>query len=174
MNEWFTSSIQHLLHWLPEAVAMPFYHRLVRPWIGRCPSAFERVSLKACPGVMMNLEPGDTGHRQIAALGVYESKLTRLVAKLAVEQGGMLLDVGANYGYYSLLWCGLNPANRSRAFEASPRVAARLRENIVLNGMADGIEVFEWAATNTEGSIPFDPGPPGPDRVGRHRERWRR
>ena len=119
-------------------------------------------------------KPGDTGHRQIAALGVYESKLTRLVAKLAVEQGGMLLDVGANYGYYGLLWCGLNPANRSRAFEASPRVAARLRENIVLNGMADGIEVFEWAATNTEGSIPFDPGPPGPDRVGRHRERWRR
>lgn len=107
----------------------------------------------------MNLEPGDTGHRQIAALGIYESELTDLIVKLAVEEGGLLLDVGANYGYYSLLWCGLNPNNRSKAIEASPRVALKLQENIALNGMEKRIEVLEWAATDTEGFISFNPGP---------------
>lgn len=122
------------------------------------PEAFAAAPIRSCPHVRMNLNPGDTGHGHIAFTGIYEPELTASFCSLA-RVGGLLVDVGANFGYFSLLWCGLAPSNRSIAFEASPRVVPRLRDNIALNNLDPRIEVREIAVSDHAGTIRFDAGP---------------
>jgi FkbM family methyltransferase len=107
----------------------------------------------------MNLNMSDTAHGQIAFTGCYEIELTNLIAAVAKQEGGLLLDVGANFGYYSLLWCGLRGENRSIAFEASPKVLPHLQENIAMNNLADRIDLRGMAASNATGEVIFNVGP---------------
>jgi len=51
-----------------------------------------------------------------------------------VHPGAVVIDVGANFGYYALkLGCAARPAGHVFAFEPSPRTYTRLKSNIVLN-----------------------------------------
>lgn len=107
----------------------------------------------------MNLNPRDTGHGHIAFTGTYEPELTAFISKLAKEEGGRMLDVGANFGYYSLLWCGLREKNLSMAFEASPRVIPALLRNLKLNQMEQHISLVQLAVSEADGELAFDVGP---------------
>lgn len=122
------------------------------------PDLFQSASLSFAPDLRMDLHPTDEGHSQIAFTGFYELALTRRIVLLA-RQGGLLADVGANYGYFSLLWAAQNPGNRVVAFEASPRNLAPLQANIFRNGFATAIEVRPMAAGRQAGSMEFDQGP---------------
>ena len=95
----------------------------------------------------------------IAYTGVYDLALTQRVASLA-QRGGMFIDVGANLGYFSLLWAAANSANRVIAFEPSPRNLDLLRDNIDRNRLPSQIEVIARAAGRAPGRLPFDVGPP--------------
>ncbi|MCP9929783.1 FkbM family methyltransferase [Cyanobium sp. AMD-g] len=106
----------------------------------------------------MDLVPGDLISDIIAFTGVYESRLTQRVARLA-QRGGILVDVGANLGYFSLLWAALNKENRCVAFEASPRNIPILNRNIRQNGLESRIEVFPVAAGQESGTMKFSLGP---------------
>lgn len=77
----------------------------------------------------MKLSPYYEGHGCIAFLGFYELPLTRRIVKLA-QKGGLLVDVGANYGYFSLLWGSQKKGNRTIAFEASPRNHEAIEANV--------------------------------------------
>ncbi|WP_395750203.1 FkbM family methyltransferase [Prosthecobacter sp.] len=105
----------------------------------------------------MNLLPKDCGHQPIAYTGIYEWPVTKRMAKLA-RAGGCLVDVGANAGYFSLLWCGLNRANHAEAFEALPANVDRLRKNIEINEMQDLIRLHAHALGRTDGVIAFETG----------------
>lgn len=107
----------------------------------------------------MNLKQGDVGHAELAFTGIYEPEETEMIARIAREKGGLLVDVGANFGYYTLLWCGQNPNNRSIAFEASPLVLPHLKENIRRNGLENRVQIVECAASRAEGTVRFDTGP---------------
>jgi FkbM family methyltransferase len=106
----------------------------------------------------MELVPGDVISDCIAFTGVHEPGVTRRVAELA-SAGGLLVDVGANLGYFSLLWAAANPENRCLSFEASPRNAELLRRNVRGNGLESRIEVIAQAAGHQAGKLRFDPGP---------------
>lgn len=106
----------------------------------------------------MELVPGDHISDVIAFTGVYETPLTKRVAELA-SQGGVLVDVGANLGYFSLLWAALNRQNKCIAFEASPRNIPFLNKNIRNNGFESQIEVIPVAAGKEAGRLRFDLGP---------------
>jgi precorrin-6B methylase 2 len=93
----------------------------------------------------MKLVPGDLISDVIAFMGVYETPLTKRVADLA-RQGGVFVDVGANLGYFSLLWAALNKENKCYAFEASPRNIPLLNKNIRRNCFQSQLEVFPVAA----------------------------
>lgn len=82
----------------------------------------------------MELVPGDHISDIIAFTGVYEMSLTKRVVDLA-RQGGVLVDVGANLGYFPLLWAALNRENKCFAFEASPRNIPLLNRNISRNSL---------------------------------------
>lgn len=78
--------------------------------------------------------------------GYWESWLTRFIAR-RVKRGQRVVDVGANYGYYTLLMSDLVGAGgRVHAIEPNPGVAELLRRSVLLNGFAGWTEVHELAA----------------------------
>jgi len=119
---------------------------------------YEEASLSFAPGAVMELMPGDVISDSIALAGVYELELTRRLIRLA-RRPGMLVDVGANLGYFSLLWTAANPGNRAVAFEASPRNVELLRKNVAMNGFEDRIDIVPMAAGSRRERRYFDPGP---------------
>jgi FkbM family methyltransferase len=72
--------------------------------------------------------------------------------------GGDLIDVGANAGYFSLLWAALNPGNRVDAFEALPANVDRLRDNTERNKLGDRIHLHPFALGAADGAIAFETG----------------
>lgn len=108
----------------------------------------------------MNLKQGDVMHDGLAFTGVYELEETEMIAGIARNKGGLLVDVGANFGYYTLLWCAQRPDNRCIAFEASPLVLPHLKENIRRNCLEGRVQIIECAASRSEGKVRFHTGPP--------------
>jgi FkbM family methyltransferase len=107
----------------------------------------------------MKLVVGDCVSDPIAFTGIYELAFTRVLTGLACDPGGVLVDVGANLGYFSLLWAAQKPENRVVAFEASPRNVSLLTHNIETNHVSDRVEVRAEAAGPECGAAQFDVGP---------------
>ena len=119
---------------------------------------FEACPLEFAPSVEMNLRVSDVGHRCIALTGFYELDTSQIAYKLAKE-GGLLVDVGANYGYFSLIWAAQRPSNRVIAFECSPRNLHPLTENINRNHLANQIDVRPIAIGDSQAEMRFRLGP---------------
>jgi FkbM family methyltransferase len=99
-------------------------------------------------------------HAEIAFTGEYERTLSRLVVELGAA-GGTLVDVGANIGYFSLLWAASHRDNTAHAFEASPRNLPLLKENVRASNFSDRVTVHGYALGRDTGSAAFDLGPEG-------------
>lgn len=83
--------------------------------------------------------------------GYWESWLTRYMAR-QVRPGQTAVDVGANYGYYSLLLADLvGTAGQLFAIEPSPDIVPLLSRSLLLNGFAARSEVLAVAAGNADG-----------------------
>ena len=95
----------------------------------------------------------DTGFASHLLLdGYWELGLTLCIAR-HVRQGMTAVDVGANFGYYTIFICGLVGAEgHVYAVEPNPEAAAMLRRSIDLNGMARRATVIEAAAGAADGS----------------------
>jgi len=106
----------------------------------------------------MELLPGDFISDCIALTGTYEPVLTRRLLQLA-HQSGTLVDVGANLGYFSLLWAASDSRNKCLAFEASPRNIEILRRNVKRNQLEQQIRIIPKAAGAENGKLMFEPGP---------------
>lgn len=119
---------------------------------------FENATLEFAPNVSLQLMSTDISHKQIAFLGFCELLPSRRIAQLA-QAGGLMIDVGANYGYYSCIWTSANPKNRVIAFEASPRNFSALKLNLSKNGLETQVEVHQIALGKESGSLPFSLGP---------------
>src|SRR5712692_11705428 len=87
--------------WLRERLAYRIYLKRAHTF----EQLFVDASLHFAPGITMNLLPTDSAHCIIAFAGFYELALSRRIAGLA-GFGGKMIDVGANYGYYTCLWAG--------------------------------------------------------------------
>jgi len=61
----------------------------------------------------------------------------------AVKPGMRFCDVGANFGYYTLLgaqWVG--EAGRVFSFEANPEILKKLRKSVLVNGFGNTVSLF--------------------------------
>lgn len=76
--------------------------------------------------------------------------------KSGANAGGVVLDVGANIGMYSLLmarWVG--ESGHVYAFEPAPEPLQALREHVSLNDLSDRIEVIGQAVSDASGEATF-------------------
>lgn len=147
-----------LLRVTPVGLRTRLYFHLYRSRRAQFSALYESAPLHYAPGMRMRLMPSDEGHSCIALTGVYEPVLTRQLVRTA-QKGGVLVDVGANYGYYSLLWAAQRSDNRVMAFEASPRNHQQLLHNLDTNGVASQVEVHQLAMGQAQGQLQFDLGP---------------
>ncbi len=88
-------------------------------------------------------------------LGSYEPEQTEAFVA-AVQPGSVVYDVGAHFGYYSLLASKSAGADgRVIALEPSPRNLKVLRKHVELNRAAN-VAVLETALSDHEGEARFD------------------
>lgn len=114
-------------------------------------------ALEFAPNVELQLFRSNLMHQCIAHTGFYELHVTRQSSRLAAE-GGVLVDVGANIGYYSCLWAAERASNTVIAIEADPSNADILRKNIQQNELEPQTQILECAVGKEESRTLFEPG----------------
>ena len=138
-----------------ESAYYRYYHTRHQAWL----QLFKKAPLALCPSIAMyDLIAGDVISGCIAFNGFYEWSLTKRIAQHAAK-GGLLVDVGANMGYFSLLWVGLNQSGKAIAVEAAPRNIALFQNNVQRNQLENRIALIPKAAGDRAGTVGFDVGP---------------
>jgi FkbM family methyltransferase len=88
-------------------------------------------------------------------LGTYEPEVQEAVKEF-VKPGGVVYDVGANIGYFTILFARtVGRGGEVFAFEPLPANVARLRENIRLNGLEQVVRVIPCAVSDVDGEGTF-------------------
>ncbi|MEW6535514.1 MAG: FkbM family methyltransferase [Candidatus Auribacterota bacterium] len=101
-------------------------------------------------GHTMVLDTKDSLH--LMRKGVYESADNR-IAQSIIKQGDVILDIGANIGYYTLLFAKLvGKKGKVYAFEPDPYNFSILSHNIRLNGYTN-VVLLNKAVSDENGTI---------------------
>src|SRR5690242_3161382 len=149
-----------LLRLSPLELRAALYYRFYRSHRSKWRGLFDDAQLELAPQFRMRLSETDEAHGEIAFTGFYELALSRRLVEDA-RAGGLLVDVGANYGYFSLLWLSARAGNHAVAVEASPRNHLPLRENISRNNCQARVQIHELALGSAPGSARFSLGQEG-------------
>src|SRR5262245_20997114 len=92
----------------------------------------------------------DSIAREVCFTGRYEPQETQLAMRL-LAQGMFVVDVGANWGYFSLACAHrVGASGRVLALEPHPGLSAMLAENVRVNGLAQ-VELLGIAAGKDRG-----------------------
>jgi len=101
-------------------------------------------------GQKMLLDQGDA--LDLALNRIYEPAETELLQKL-IQPGYTIVDVGANIGYYSLIFAkATGPAGKVFSFEPDPGNFSLLNQNLAMNGHVN-VATVNKAVTAESGSI---------------------
>jgi FkbM family methyltransferase len=94
-------------------------------------------------------------------LGTYEIDLQDMISS-KVEEGWIAYDVGANIGYFSLLFARVvGKSGNVFSFEAVPDNITRLQANLRLNEIGTRIKIVPAAVLDKTGKVKFLLGPSG-------------
>jgi FkbM family methyltransferase len=97
-----------------------------------------------------NLQDGIA--REVCFTGTYEPQETLILRQL-IDPGQTFVDVGANWGYFTLLAAHcVGPTGRVISLEPDPRLFPQLQTNIKLNRL-DNVTPLQIAAAACEGSM---------------------
>lgn len=97
------------------------------------------------------------------AAGIYEPNTSKLFLE-RIYPGMVVVDVGANFGLYTLLAASkLTGAGKVFAFEPNPNMFSLLQKNISTNGYAEFVRAEPLAISNQCGTVlltvpPFSSG----------------
>jgi len=92
--------------------------------------------------------------RHIYKKDVYEETTTRCILKeVQFSQGDVVLDIGANIGWYSLL--AAKYGAQVYAFEPDPLNFKLLNENIEMNALAEQVVAYQCAVSDQEAVLPL-------------------
>jgi len=169
---WLLIAAVALLNFGPRMVAGPelrtqTYFAFQRRWIahwsverGRylplillpAASPLAPVWYEMAPHVRMRLDPEDIGQRTILQTGQYEDASFNMVRE-HLSTGATFVDVGANFGIYSLRSAPLVGATgHVIAVEPNPESLERLRTNVGANHESM-VEVVPVACSDREGTL---------------------
>lgn len=108
--------------------------------------------------ISMSIEEGFGKCDQIARIisengwKAFETPMPEIFAKLVRNSEGLVIDVGANSGFYSLLSAATKLNVKTIAFEPDPHVRQLLEKNITANKMENRIEISHLALTDKIGT----------------------
>ena len=115
-----------------------------------------RIDLDDGSGFLYSSTPGDFIGRSVYWRGLqgYEGETATTFCRLA-RSSRVILDIGANTGFFTLMACAVNPAARVIAFEPVPRIFERLRAHVALNGWTERCQLRQVAVSNRSGTASF-------------------
>lgn len=103
---------------------------------------------------MLDCDGRDFVARQVASGGWrnFEPPMPEIFFRGCQDHGGLVLDVGANTGFYALLAASARRDTRIIAFEPAPQVKPLLDRNVSLNGFRDRITTMPIALSDQPGA----------------------
>ena len=115
----------------------------------------EHVLVTTKQNVTMICSPGDWRITPVEILnfGVFEMTETKLLLSF-LNPDSMVVDIGANTGWYSITLGRAVPQGKVLAFEPIPQTLLGLRKNLALNGM-ENVHVFENGLSDEEKELVF-------------------
>lgn len=130
--------IKGIAHILTRAVMQSFVEprRLKRfeersePFIHRTPE-----------GLVFELWPKEYVDRVIAVEGIFERRFVNYIRSV-LPRSAIMLDIGANIGNHAIFLA--DRCQEIHCFEPNPKVAGRLRRNVMYNHLEDCISVYEF------------------------------
>jgi FkbM family methyltransferase len=123
-------------------------HRLCR----KPPPAFLMQMPEDIGGYSFHCDLRDAISREVCFAGHYEPQETALVQSI-LQSGMSFVDVGANWGYFTLLAASLvGPTGRVLSLEPDPRLFPILQEN-VRRGELNQVTVLQVAAAHEPGTL---------------------
>lgn len=114
-----------------------------------------QVTLTSTAGVKVKVDPIDRRQPIVEALHFrsYEKADAAMLYALAPTRG-VVFDIGANRGWYSLHLAKRSPALKIHAFEPMPAIFAELKANVELNQLAN-IVIHPFGLSNHVGTAKF-------------------
>ncbi len=95
----------------------------------------------------------DKMYAQLSLFGEYEPIQTRVYRAL-VSPGDVVLDVGANFGWFTVLFANwTRPGGMVHAFEPVPQIFEYTKESIMLNGLSSGVVAKNLALGERDGEL---------------------
>lgn len=142
-----THSIRPLLRALPFQFGKgKLAHYLLQP------TEIPSQCIRTKSGVLVRTHQ-DKMYRDIYLYGEYEHNLTTCISRI-VKPGFFCLDIGANFGYYSVL---LAKATRNKgavhSFEPVSFIHDLARETMELNGVSDCVVLNNWGLGAADGEF---------------------
>lgn len=137
--------------WRPVEIASRLYGRLHRP----CTYVGEHTLLtQTVFGHLIFVDARDTSLLpSLVAYGYWEAGVTRALLRI-LRPGERVIEVGANVGYYTLLFASrVGPEGSVTAFDANPRAVELLRRTLATNGLALGARVVPMAVADRPGRV---------------------
>jgi FkbM family methyltransferase len=105
-------------------------------------------------GAWFRVDMADFVDSSIALEGVWEGPQVEILAAAArARNAGLFLDIGANTGFYSIMFATHNLTPRVIAFEPDPGNFARLSANLRINGLEKRIEAVQLALGDAGGEV---------------------
>lgn len=103
-------------------------------------------------GLRWRLNPADFVHADVFWLGRKDYYDLYHLQQI-LEPGHVFLDVGANFGYYSVVLASrLNHQCVVHAFEPNPPTLALLRHHVTINGLENVVQIHDIALSDQEGT----------------------
>lgn len=128
--------------------------RFYKAGIDMCRSQNQVMTAESVNKKKYKIFSRDYAGSHLLVTGIWEPYVTMTIERI-LRPGDTFVDVGANFGYFSILASGLvQEPGKVMAFECNPNVASLLKENIQLNGCKN-IMLYEHALGDQEGNINF-------------------
>jgi FkbM family methyltransferase len=136
-----------------------FYHCLpmpVRRLINRAVFEEQQQVVEVQTGLMRGTKLRLSQRRESGYyLGTHEPDLQESLAHFT-KPGMTVFDIGANIGFFAVAAANLvGHAGKVVAFEPNPAVVARLKENVEMNGLSDGLKIEQIAVGDFDGTAEF-------------------